>query len=120
MPRSEAIAAGLKRVARREGVTVDELVERWLQEKLSDDMLRRLLEAAGANKPNPSVLLDKKCAVTMYDMHVRLMSDGGRRGLWVFLKDESPERKVNEGALLEWPAARALHSAMGKALKGRR
>jgi hypothetical protein len=27
---------------------------------------------------------------------------------------------VNEAALLEWPAAREFHAAMGKTLKGRR
>lgn len=125
MEHNKAIAADLERVAGREGVTVDALVERWLQEKLDDDMRCRLLEAAGANKPDPSIIVDKKCAVTMYDMHVRLMSDGRERGLWVFLKDESPDRerdigKINEGALLEWPAARALHVALGKAIKGRK
>lgn len=140
MPRSEAIAAGLERVARREGVTVDELVERWLQEKLSDDMRRRLLEAAGGNKPDSMVIHDAKCAVTAFDMHAQLSSDGRERGLWIWLRDQSPDRmrqhqtlielekkglyrfdgSANEAALLEWPAAKKFHSAMGRALKGHR
>ena len=124
-PRSKWVAGGLKRVAKREGVTVGALIERWLTEKLDDDMRRRLLEAAGADEPDPMVVFEKSCAVTMYDMRVRLSSDGRERGLWVFLKDESPDRernigKVNEGALLEWPAAKKFHAAMGKALRGKR
>jgi len=117
--------ASLARVAERENVEPDVLLDRWLQEKLDDDLRRRMLEATGVNVPNPSIILDKTCAVTIYDMHVRLMSDGRARGLWISLKDESPDRernigKVNEGALLEWPAAKAFHVAMGKAMQGRR
>lgn len=125
MTQREMINAGLARVAKREGMTVEELENRWLQEKLDDDMRHRMLDAAGANKPDPTVIYDTKCAVTMYDMHIRLLSDGRERGLWIFLRDESPDRernigKVNEGALLEWPAAKAFHAALGKAIKGRR
>jgi hypothetical protein len=132
--------SGLERVARRDGVTMDELAERWLREKLDDDMRRRLLEAAGGNKPDPAVIFDTTCAVTMFDMHAQLSSDGRERGLWIWLRDRSPDRvrqhqellelekkglhrfdgTVNEAALLEWPAVRAFHAAMGKALKGRK
>lgn len=131
---------GLARVAKREGVTVAELTERWLAEKLEDDMRRRLLEAAGANEPDPMVLHDAACAVRMFDMHVQISSDGRERGLWIWLRDKSPDRmrqyqtlvelekqglhridgSVNEAALLEWPAAKAFHAAMGKALRSRR
>jgi hypothetical protein len=131
----DRVLAGLERVAKRDGVTVDELAERWLQEKLDDDMRRRMLEAAGANKPDPTVIHDARCAVTAFDMRAQLSTDGRERGLWVWLRDKSPDRmrqhqelvklnhidgSVNEAALLEWPAARAFHAAMGKALKGRR
>lgn len=138
----DRILAGLERVAKRDGVTVEELATHWLQEKLDDDMRRRLLEATGANKPDPTVIYEATCAVTMFDMHVRLSSDGRERGLWISLRDDSPDRirwrqelaelerkglrsssddmAVKEAALLEWPAARALHAAMGKAIKGRR
>jgi hypothetical protein len=136
----DRVLAGLERVARRDGVTVDELAERWLQEKLDDDMRRRMLEAAGANRPDPTVIHDARCAVTAFDMRAQLSTDGRERGLWVWLRDKSPDRmrqhqelvelekkglhrvdgSVNEAALLEWPAARAFHAAMGKALKGRR
>jgi hypothetical protein len=129
----ERLMASLARCAEREGTDVDTLAARWLSERENDEMRRRLLEAAGANKANPMVVYEKACAVTMFDLHVRLMSDGRERGLWVFLKDESPERerhyarmqdpegggRLNEGGLLEWPAARAFHAAMGRALRGR-
>lgn len=136
----DRVLAGLERVARRDGVTVDELAERWLQEKLDDDMRRRMLEAAGANKPGPMIIHDARCAVTAFDMRAQLSADGRNRGLWIWLQDKSPacvrqhrelieleknglgslDGTVNEAALLEWPAARAFHAAMGKALKGRR
>lgn len=136
----DRILAGLERVARRDDVTVDELAERWLQEKLDDDMRRRMLEAAGANKPDPNTIHDVRCAVTAFDMHAQLSTDGRERGLWVWLRDKSPDRirqhrelmelekrglgsldgTVNEAALLEWPAAKKFHAAMGRALKGRR
>lgn len=140
----DRVLASLERVAKRDRVTVEELATRWLQEKLDDDMRRRMLEAAGANKPDPTVIYDATCAVTMFDMHVRLSSDGRERGLWISLRDDSPDRirwrqelaelerkglrsssssdnmTVKEAALLEWPAAKTLHAAMGKALKGRR
>ena len=82
-----------------------------------------MLEAAGADTPDPKLVHEETCAVTMYDMKIRLMSDGRERGLWVFLKDESPDRerdigRINEGALLEWPQAKKLYAAMGKALLG--
>ncbi len=138
--RSPAIVAGLARVAKREGVTVEELENRWLQEKLDDDMRHRLLEAAGANKPDPMVIHDAKCAVTAFDMHAQLSMDGRERGLWIWLRDKSSDcmrqhqvfvelektglyrndGSVNEAALLEWPAAKKFHAAMGKALKSRR
>lgn len=112
----------IERIAKLGGITVDELKERWVTEKLSDDLRRRLLRAAGADTPNPMIVFDETCAITMYDMHVQLSSDGRARGLWVFLKDDSPDRERNlgelkEGALLEWPAARAFHAAMGEALR---
>lgn len=139
MTSRDLIIQGLERVTKRDGVTVEELTKRWLQEKLDDDMRRRLLEAAGANEPDPMVIYDATCAVTMFDMHVRLSSDGRKRGLWIWLRDDSPDRirwqrelaelerkglrsddgTVKEAALLEWPAARALHTAIGKALKGK-
>lgn len=132
--------ASLEYVARRDGVTVDELAERWLQEKLSDDIRRRMLEAAGANKPDPAIVHETTCAVTIFDMRVRISADSRKRGLWVWLRDSSPDRirqhqelvqqdpnnprfnggDLEEGALLEWPAAKRFHAAMGKALKGRR
>lgn len=115
----------LKAAAERQGVSVEALAKRWLQEKLDDDMRRRLLEAARVNTPDPQLLHEETCAVTMYDMKLRLMSDGRERGLWVFLKDESPDRernlgKVNEAALLEWPQAQKLYAAMGKELRGKK
>lgn len=127
----------LVRVAERENITVDALVERWLGEKLADDLRRRMLEAAGANKPDPQIIHDVMCAVTMFDMHAQLHSDGRKRGLWIWLRDDSPDRmrqyqsimkvdpsrvdgRVNEAALLEWPEAEAFHAAMGKAIKARR
>lgn len=139
-PRSSWITEGLKRVAEREGVTVDELTERWIGEKLDDDMRRRLLEAAGANKLDPKVIHDVTCAVTMFDMHAQLSTDGRERGLWIWLRDKSPDRmrqyqemvdmekkgllridgSVSEAVLLEWPAAKRFHAAMGKALRGKR
>lgn len=114
--------ASLAQVAAREGVPVDDLIRRWLQEKLDDDLLRRLREAAGANKSDTSLIHEETCSVTMYEMRLRLMSDGRKRGLWVFLKDDSPDRvrnlgEANEAVLLEWPQAEKLHAAMGKAIR---
>lgn len=137
MTYSKVLEKGLERAAAREGVTVEALTERWLLERISDDMRRRMLEAAGANKPDPMVVHDAPCAVTLFDMHVRLMSDGRERGLWIFLRDTSPGRerqhrdlvaldpnnpsfnggRLEEGALLEWHAAKAFYKAMGKVLK---
>lgn len=129
----ERLMASLTRCAEREGTDVETLAAQWLAERESDEMRRRLLEAAGANEPDHQVVFEKACAVTMFDLRVRLMFDGRERGLWVFLKDESPERerhyaripdrerdgRLNEGGLLEWPAAKAFHAAMSKALRGR-
>lgn len=128
----ERLMASLARCAEREGTDVDTLAARWLAERENDEMRRRLLDAAGANEPDHQIVFEKACAVTMFDLRVRLMYDGRERGLWVFLKDESPERerqyaripdhersgRLNEGSLLEWPAARAFHAAMGRALRG--
>lgn len=116
------LSASMISAADRYGVSPEELAQRWLQEKLDDDMRRRLLEAAGADTPSPQLVHESTCAVTMYDMKLRLMSDGRKRGLWVFLKDQSPDRErflgaLNEGALLEWPQAKKFYAAMGKALK---
>lgn len=136
-PRRKWETENLERIAKCEGVTVDELKERWVSEKLEDDLRRRMLEAAGANEPDPMVIHDTVCAVTMFDMHAQLSSDGRERGLWIWLKDKSPDRMrqyqmiikddpsridglVNEAALLEWPAAKKFHAAMGKALRGKR
>lgn len=132
--------ASLIKAAERENVEPDVLLDRWLTEKLDDDLRRRMLEAAGANKPDPMVLHDTTCAVTMFDMHAQLSSDGRERGLWIWLRDKSPDRmrqhrklrelenkglydddgSVNEAALLEWPAAKKFYAAMGKALRGQR
>lgn len=132
--------AGLARVAEREGVEPDVLMDRWLNERLQDEMRRRLLEAAGANKPDPMVLVDTPCAVTAFDMRAQISSDGRARGLWICLQDKSAGRmrqrkalmelekqglrrddgSVNEAALLEWPAAKTFHAAMGRALRNRR
>lgn len=111
-----------KIIAKREGVSEEDLAKRWMQEKLSDDLRRRLLKAAEDDTPDPQLLHEETCAVTMYDLKIRLMSDGRERGLWIFLTDESPDRergvgKLNEGGLLEWPEAEKLHMAMGKALR---
>lgn len=116
------ISVGLTSVADRESISPEDLAKRWLQEKLEDNMRRRLLEAAGANTPDPQIIHEETCAVTMYGMKIRLVSDGRNRGLWLFLKDDSPDRernigKINEGALLEWPQAAKLHAAMGKELR---
>lgn len=38
-------------------------------------------------------LLEETCAVTMFDMKVRLSKDGRVRGLWIFLEDSSDSRR---------------------------
>lgn len=135
----EATLLRLAACAARENTNVETLAERWLAERENDEMRRRLLKAAGANEPDPLIVCEKTCAVTMFDLRVQLSSDGRERGLWVFLRDHSPERerqhagmtdherdnprfnggRLDEGGLLEWPAARAFHAAMGKALRKR-
>lgn len=38
-------------------------------------------------------VIEKRCAVTAFDLHVQVSRDGRERGLWIGLKDDSASRK---------------------------
>ncbi len=39
------------------------------------------------------LLVEKRCAVTAFDMKIQLNKDGRERGLWIFLDDKSESRR---------------------------
>lgn len=131
---SATTASTLARVAADEGVSPSALAERWIVERADDD-LRRRMRAAVAAPTRDDVIFSRACAVTALDLEIQVTAD--LRGLWVWLRDESPQReraaalwakadpaiaaagRLREGALLEWPSVRALRSAIDLALRRR-
>lgn len=149
------------------GMAGDEPIYAWLKLQLEHSDWDNWIEHMGGGKTahdaymNP--IFDGRCAVTAFDMHAQLTSDGRDRGLWVWLFDESRARaetyaqwaeralakfcqitnisgetmgkfsasmamdsfmnvansKVNEAALLEWPAVKKLYAVIGKELEKR-
>lgn len=52
-------------------------------------------------------IFDKACAVTLFDMHFVVTTDGRERGLWFWLDDQSDARRETymkwlDGASKEW------------------
>lgn len=46
-------------------------------------------------RADPLVLTTHRCAVTAYDRHISVLTDGRRRGLWIRLKDDSAAHREN-------------------------
>jgi len=83
----------------------------WLKRQLEHNDWDNSIERMGGGKKardaymNP--IFDTMCAVTAFDMHAQLTSDGRERGLWIWLSDESKARaqiyeKWAAGALEEF------------------
>ncbi len=78
------------------GMTGDEVIYAWLKLQLTHNDWDNSIERMGGGKKardaymNP--IFDTRCSVTAFDMHAQLTRDGGERGLWVWLFDESKAR----------------------------
>lgn len=51
-------------------------------------------------KTDPNIVVETRCAVTMFDMKLKVLKDGRERGLWFDVGDESPERTEQVMALI--------------------
>ena len=78
------------------GYTSNAATIAWLQRQLEHNDRDNAIERMGGGKKardarmNP--IFDAACAVTAFDMHAQLTDDGRKRGLWIWLLDESKAR----------------------------
>ena len=68
----------------------------WLKRQLEHDDRDNAIKRMGGGKKacdaRMKPIFDAACAVTAFDMHAQLTDDGGKRGLWIWLLDESKAR----------------------------
>ncbi len=137
----------------------------WLKRQLDADDWDKSIEKMGGGRKARNAYMkpvfDTRCAVTGFDTHAQLMTDGRERGMWIWLHDESKARaeiydlwaadafklfcqfagidekssetfrlstamqefkrvanaKVDEAALLEWPAVTKMYAVIGREIK---
>lgn len=68
----------------------------WLKRQLAhadwDAQLERMGGGKKARDAYTNPIFDTQCAVTGFDMHAQITEDGRKRGLWIWLLDESKAR----------------------------
>ena len=69
---------------------------------------------------NPRALFNKYCAVTGYDLKIKVNTDGRQRGLWIEIGDAgTPRRNANqafvERSLEDWHQAKLAGRLIGEA-----
>lgn len=78
------------------GMDGTEPIFAWLKLQLEhndwDNSVERMGGGSKARDAYMNPIFDAQCAVTAFDMHAQLTTDGRERGLWVWLFDESKAR----------------------------
>ena len=74
----------------------DDATVAWLKRQLEFDAWDNSIEKMGGGRKARDgymkPIFDVQCAVTGFDMHAQLTTDGRERGLWIWLDDQSKAR----------------------------